>query len=82
LRPSVDGFNLVYSVTPGTFVDFIDGVVPCCRHAAWCSGNMLLARGGKRSSARPGCRRVILPQPTAAAKTRRSGEGMKALLNV
>ena len=24
----VDGFNLVYSVTPGTFVDFIDGVVP------------------------------------------------------
>ncbi|WP_256872924.1 LLM class flavin-dependent oxidoreductase [Candidatus Entotheonella palauensis] len=24
----VDGFNLVYTVTPGTFVDFIDGVVP------------------------------------------------------
>ena len=24
----VDGFNLTYSVTPGTFVDFIDGVVP------------------------------------------------------
>ena len=24
----VDGFNIVYSVTPGTFVDFIDGVVP------------------------------------------------------
>ncbi len=24
----VDGFNFVYSVTPGTFVDFIDGVVP------------------------------------------------------
>ena len=24
----VDGFNLVYSVTPGTFVDFIDAVVP------------------------------------------------------
>ena len=24
----VDGFNLVYSVTPGTFVDFIEGVVP------------------------------------------------------
>jgi FMN-dependent oxidoreductase (nitrilotriacetate monooxygenase family) len=23
-----DGFNLVYSTTPGTFVDFIDGVVP------------------------------------------------------
>ena len=24
----VDGFNLVYSVTPGTFVVFIEGVVP------------------------------------------------------
>ena len=24
----MDGFNLTYSVTPGTFVDFIDGVVP------------------------------------------------------
>jgi FMN-dependent oxidoreductase (nitrilotriacetate monooxygenase family) len=24
----IDGFNLVYSVTPGTFIDFIDGVVP------------------------------------------------------
>ena len=24
----VDGFNLIYSVTPGTFTDFIDGVVP------------------------------------------------------
>ena len=24
----VDGFNLTYAVTPGTFVDFIDGVVP------------------------------------------------------
>lgn len=24
----VDGFNLVYSTSPGTFIDFIDGVVP------------------------------------------------------
>lgn len=24
----IDGFNLVYSVTPGSFVDFIEGVVP------------------------------------------------------
>jgi alkanesulfonate monooxygenase SsuD/methylene tetrahydromethanopterin reductase-like flavin-dependent oxidoreductase (luciferase family) len=23
-----DGFNLIYTTTPGTFVDFIDGVVP------------------------------------------------------
>lgn len=24
----VDGFNLAYAVTPGTFIDFVDGVVP------------------------------------------------------
>ena len=24
----VDGFNLAYMVTPGSFVDFVDGVVP------------------------------------------------------
>lgn len=24
----IDGFNIVYAVTPGTFADFIDGVVP------------------------------------------------------
>jgi long-chain alkane monooxygenase len=27
-RCGADGFNLVYSTTPGTFVDFIDGVAP------------------------------------------------------
>ena len=24
----LDGFNLTYTVTPGTFVDFVEGVVP------------------------------------------------------
>ncbi len=27
-RSGLDGFNLTYTVTPGTFVDFVDGVVP------------------------------------------------------
>jgi alkanesulfonate monooxygenase SsuD/methylene tetrahydromethanopterin reductase-like flavin-dependent oxidoreductase (luciferase family) len=27
----VDGFNLIYTTTPGTFVDFIDGVAPVLR---------------------------------------------------
>ena len=27
----IDGFNLVYAVTPGSFVDFIEGVVPILR---------------------------------------------------
>jgi len=28
IQAGVDGFNLAYAITPGTFVDFIDGVVP------------------------------------------------------
>jgi hypothetical protein len=28
VEAGVDGFNLAYAITPGTFVDFIDGVVP------------------------------------------------------
>jgi hypothetical protein len=24
----VDGFNLAYAITPGTYVDFVEGVVP------------------------------------------------------
>jgi len=28
VRAGVDGFNLAYAITPGSFVDFIEGVVP------------------------------------------------------
>jgi long-chain alkane monooxygenase len=28
VRAGADGFNLAYMITPGTFKDFIDGVVP------------------------------------------------------
>lgn len=28
IQVGVDGFNLAYAITPGTFVDFIEGVVP------------------------------------------------------
>jgi alkanesulfonate monooxygenase SsuD/methylene tetrahydromethanopterin reductase-like flavin-dependent oxidoreductase (luciferase family) len=27
-KSGIDGFNLAYTVTPGTFVDFVEGVVP------------------------------------------------------
>jgi FMN-dependent oxidoreductase (nitrilotriacetate monooxygenase family) len=39
----IDGFNLVYATTPGTFVDFIDGVVP-----------ILQARGHVQQGYEPG----------------------------
>jgi hypothetical protein len=28
----VDGFNLIYATTPGSFVDFIDGVAPILKN--------------------------------------------------
>jgi alkanesulfonate monooxygenase SsuD/methylene tetrahydromethanopterin reductase-like flavin-dependent oxidoreductase (luciferase family) len=28
IQAGVDGFNLAYAITPGTYVDFVDGVVP------------------------------------------------------
>lgn len=44
-----DGFNLIYSVTPGSFGDFIDGVVPVLR-----------ARGLVRTDYEPGALRQKL----------------------
>ena len=76
----VDGFNLVYSVTPGTFMDFIDGVVPVLQARGLVRGNMRQPAAQRFSPARLSAR-VILPQPTATAKTRKSEEFMKALLD-
>ena len=44
-----DGFNLIYTTTPGTFVDFIEGVVP-----------ILQARGRMQTEYRPGTLREKL----------------------
>ena len=63
----VDGFNFVYSVTPGTFVDFIDAVVP-----------VLQARGLVQREYAPGPLRqkifgdAKLPKRHPAAAYRRS----------
>lgn len=64
----IDGFNLVYSVTPGTFVDFIAGVVP-----------ILQARGLVRDHYSPGPLRqklfgaALLPERHPAGALRRRG---------
>src|SRR5271163_1293399 len=49
VQVGVDGFNLAYMVTPGSFVDFIDGVVP-----------VLQKRGLMQTEYRPGSLRVKL----------------------
>ncbi len=68
-----DGFNIVYSTTPGTFVDFIDGVAP-----------LLKRRGLMQTEYRPGTLRekitgggAYLPDthPGASHRRRRSRGG-------
>lgn len=49
----VDGFNLIYATTPGTFVDFIDGVAP-----------LLQERGLMQTEYQPGpLRQKVFGQP-------------------
>lgn len=49
LDVGVDGFNLAYGITPGSFEDFIDGVVP-----------LLQARGLMQTEYAPGTYREKL----------------------
>jgi FMN-dependent oxidoreductase (nitrilotriacetate monooxygenase family) len=73
----IDGFNLVYSVTPGTFVDFIDGVVP-----------ILQARGFVQREHQPGpLRQKLFGTPrladrhaAAAPMTRMARRGSSAAI--
>jgi long-chain alkane monooxygenase len=49
IAAGVDGFNVAYATVPGTFEDFIDGVVP-----------VLQRRGRMQTSYRPGTLREKL----------------------
>ena len=67
----VDGFNLAYTPTPGSFVEFVDGVVP-----------ILQKRGRMQKEYRPGTLREKLfgkgPKlqvPHPAALDRRNADG-------
>ena len=70
VRAGVDGFNLAYAITPGTFAVFIEGVVP-----------VLLKRGLMQKEYQEGTLReklfgggrARLSEPHPAAQCRRSG---------
>jgi len=69
INVGVDGFNLAYAITPGTFVEFIDEVVPVLQRRG------LMQRDYQEGTFReklfgPGRARLQLPHP--AAKYRRS----------
>jgi FMN-dependent oxidoreductase (nitrilotriacetate monooxygenase family) len=55
IKAGADGFNLAYMVTPGSFVDFVDGVVP-----------VLQRRGLMQSEYQPGTLREKLTGPGRA----------------
>ena len=83
----VDGFNLAYAVTPGSFVDFVDGVVPVLQKRGrvqqeYQEGTLrekLFGRGRARLEApHPSAlaRQVWQPKPAAAAKRAKQNASM------
>ena len=76
IAAGVDGFNLAYTTTPGSFAEFIDGVVP-----------VLHQRGRMQKDYAPGTLReklygggrVRLPEPHPAARHRRLGAAAGAV---
>jgi len=75
INVGVDGFNLAYAITPDTFVDFIDGVVPVLQRRG------LMQRDYQDGTFREklfgtGCARLQAPHP--AARYRRAIAGRTA----
>ena len=76
IAAGVDGFNLAYTTTPGSFAEFIDGVVPVLRK-----------RGRMQKDYAPGTLREKLygdgrgrlPEPHPAARHRRLGAVARAV---
>ena len=76
IAAGVDGFNLAYTTTPGSFAEFIDGVVP-----------VLQQRGRMQKDYAPGTLREKLyggdrgrlPEPHPAARHRRLGAAAGAV---
>jgi len=68
VQVGVDGFNLAYMVTPGSFVDFIDGVVP-----------VLQKRGLMQTEYRPGTLREKLMGTGRAFAPTSSGSAIQTL---
>ncbi|MFD8391960.1 hypothetical protein ACFV2N_22855 [Streptomyces sp. NPDC059680] len=76
--PRVDGFNLVYATTPGTFADFVDPVVPELRSR----GRIPAPSGGatlrERLHGAAGCPRIRDDHPAARHGELATREGESA----
>jgi len=69
VQAGVDGFNLAYAITPGTFVDFVEGVVPVLQQRG------LMQTGYQEGTLREklfGNGRARLRDPHPAAQHRRA----------
>ncbi|GHC96267.1 hypothetical protein GCM10010313_02310 [Streptomyces violarus] len=78
----VDGFNLAYAVTPGTFADFVDLVVPELRERGRLPDGPTGTTLRERLHGPGGGPRVRADHPAAeyrelAAQERRSAEGRR-----
>ena len=65
----VDGFNLAYAITPGTFEDFVDGVVPVLQQRGMMQKEY---QDGTFREKLFGPGRARLADPHPAAETRRA----------
>lgn len=71
IAAGVDGFNLAYAITPGSFADFVDGVVPVLQRRG------LMQREYQEGTLREkffGRGQARLREPHPAVQYRRSGE--------
>jgi alkanesulfonate monooxygenase len=74
----VDGFNLAYAVTPGSFVDFVEGVVPVLQRRGLAQTSY--APGTLREKTYgPGQRRLLDRHPAARYRRAHSAPANHAL---
>lgn len=71
-QAGVDGFNLAYAVTPGTFEDFVDGVVPVLQQRGMMQAEY---QDGTLREKLYGAGHARLGAPHPAAQYRRAGSG-------
>ena len=76
VNAGVDGFNLAYMVTPGSFVDFVDGVVPLLQRR----GMMHRISGGHPAREIDGFRSRAPARAASSSATSRALSGVRGLL--
>jgi long-chain alkane monooxygenase len=64
MNEGVDGFNLAYAITPGTFADFVEGVVPVLQRRGLMQSDYQDGAFREKLFGK-GCARLQAPYPAA-----------------